>query len=163
MLRGLRRRRTIKGSGWVAGLKMAVSTFACGLCVGTACGFELITAQEATYPDDSAGRRRAGLTRGPEVIFVAPPPTAGLVASPLNLKIRFKTRGGSEIDRNSVVITYTKIPAIDVTQRLIPFISNDGIDAKDAELPPGMHRFRIDVKDVDGRSTTAYLLIRVAK
>lgn len=50
-----------------------------------------------------------------------------------------------------------------MTQRLTPFIRADGIEVAAAEMPPGAHRVRIDVKDSDGRSTTDYLIITVAK
>jgi len=133
------------------------------LGIGIAGAFQLVTAQEAALPDDPSRNRRGGPTRGPDIIFVAPPPNAGVVTSPLHLKIKFKAHGGAGIDRDSVVITYKKIPAIDVTQRLMPFFGGDGIDAAGAEISPGTHRFRIELKDTDGRVTTDYLVVNVGK
>jgi hypothetical protein len=124
---------------------------------------ELITPQEAALPDDLTGMRRGGATRGPEIVFISPAPNAGLVKSPLNLRIRFKSHGGAKIDRDSVLLTYKKIPAIDMTQRLLPFIRADGIDVPNAEVPPGSHRIRIDVKDSDGRANTDYLIVIVGQ
>jgi hypothetical protein len=47
---------------------------------------------------------------------------------------------------------------------MTPFIRAEGIDMKDAELPPGTHRFRIDVKDSRGRWGAPYFFkISVAK
>jgi hypothetical protein len=131
--------------------------------VHAAGSFQLITEQDAALPDDLTGNRRGGPTRGPDIIFVSPKPEAGLLKSPLNLTIRFKAHGGARIDRDSVLITYKKLPSVDLTQRLLPFIRADGIEALDAELPPGAHRLRIDVQDTDGRATTDYLVITVAK
>jgi hypothetical protein len=133
------------------------------LCVAAAGAIELITEQEAALPDDLTGSGRGGPTRGPDVVLVSPPPNAGLVKSPLTLKIRFKPHGGAKIDRDSILVTYKKLPAIDMTQRLAQFIRADGIEVQAAEVPPGAHRIRIDVKDSDGRSTTDYLIITVAK
>jgi hypothetical protein len=145
-------------------LKRAVACAAISAFLMTAAGaFQLITEQEAALPDDLTGNRRGGPTRGPDIIFVSPKPEAGLVRSPLNLKIRFKAHGGARIDRDSILITYKKIPPVDVTQRLVAFIHADEVDVGSAEMPPGAHRLRIDVQDTDGRSTTDYLVITVAK
>jgi hypothetical protein len=145
----------------VAKCAMACSVYF--LFVAAAGAIELITEQEAALPDDLTGSRRGGPTRGPDIVLVSPSPIAGLVKSPLTLKIRFKPHGGAKIDRDSILITYKKIPAIDMTQRLTQFIRADGIEVQTAEVPPGAHRIRIDVKDSDGRATTDYLIITVAK
>jgi hypothetical protein len=131
-------------------------------CLGTtgAGALQLVTKEEAALPNDPLGVTR-GLTRGPDIVFVSPRPTAGLVKSPVQLKIRFQAHGGARIDPDSIVITYQKIPPIDMTQRLTPYTHADGIEVRDAELPAGTHRFRIDVKDTDGRSTTEILPIAV--
>jgi hypothetical protein len=39
------------------------------------------------------------------------------------MKLEFRAFGGSKIDPDSVVVTYLKDPAIDITQRITPFIS----------------------------------------
>jgi hypothetical protein len=129
----------------------------------TACAFQLITEQEASLPDDLALTRRGGPTRGPEVVFVSPSNSGALVKSPLNVKIRFRAHGGAAIDRESIVVTYKKLPPVDMTQRLIPYIRQDGIELDAAEIPPGTHRLRIDVKDADGRLGTGTLVINVGK
>jgi hypothetical protein len=134
----------------------------CG-CMDVASAVQLVTEQEAGYPDDPYGETRGSPTAGPEVEVVSPS-LAGLIRSPFNLKIRFKAHGGAEIDRDSIAITYRKVPAIDLTQRIAPYIRGDGIDLNGAELPAGAHGFRIDVRDSRGRWAAPYLFkIRVAK
>jgi hypothetical protein len=123
---------------------------------------QLVTDQEAMLPDDPAVVVR-GVTRGPDILVVSPAANAGLVRSPLTLKIKFRAYGGSKINRESILITYKKIPAIDMTQRIMPFIRADGIEIPGAELPPGTHLFRIDVKDTLGRSTAELFKIGVEK
>ncbi len=124
---------------------------------------QLVTEQEAGYPDDPYGTTRGSPTAGPEVEVVSPS-VAGLIKSPFNLKVRFRAHGGAEVDRDSVAITYRKVPAIDVTQRIAPFIRANGIDMQDAELPPGKHSFRIDIKDTRGRWAAPFFFnIGVAK
>ena len=133
----------------------------CLAFVASAAAFKLVTEQEAALPDDPTGVR--GVTRGPDIIFVSPSPKTGLLKSPLHLKVRFKAHGGARIDPESVLVTYRKLPAVDVTQRLTPYIRGDIIEITSAEIPPGTHRFRFDVKDSDGRGATDYLVINVAK
>jgi hypothetical protein len=73
-------------------------------CVAPADAVQLVTEQEAGYPDDPYGIERGGPTPGPEVEVVSPA-LSGLVKSPFYLKIKFKAHGGAEIDRDSITIT----------------------------------------------------------
>jgi hypothetical protein len=86
-----------------------------------------------------------------------------MVYSPLNLKLQFHAFGGAEIDPGSVVVTYLKQPAIDITSRLTPFITASGIDIPRAEVPPGSHQFWIELKDKNGRSGGAEVNFQVVK
>ncbi len=104
-------------------------------------GTELITSSEAALPTDQVTGRERGITRAPNVVIVSPSPAAGTLKSPLSLKIRFESHGGAEIDVDSVLLTYLKKPAVDLTQRIKPFIDASGIDVEDAEVPPGSTRF----------------------
>jgi hypothetical protein len=83
--------------------------------------------------------------------------------SPIDLKVRFHAFGGAEIDPESVVVTYLKQPAIDLTQRLTPYITAQGIEIENAEVPPGMHKFWIELKDKNGRLGAAEVSFQVAK
>jgi hypothetical protein len=125
---------------------------------------QLVTAQEAALPPDDTPILvfRGSPTRRPAVVVLSPAQNAGLVTSPFKVKIRFQAFGGAEINPESVVITYIKKPAINITQRLRPFIRPDGIDVPDAELPPGAHDFRIEVRDLGGRAGGSIVSIHVA-
>jgi hypothetical protein len=118
-----------------------------------AAAFELVTPAEAALPPGTLPTLdlRGSPTRGPLVTVVSPPPGAGLMHSPMDLKVQFRAFGGAEIDPNSVVVTYLKDPAIDITQRLTPFISAAGITVSQADVPAGKHQFWIELKDKDGR------------
>ncbi|MGA7786558.1 MAG: hypothetical protein WCA56_00185 [Xanthobacteraceae bacterium] len=118
-----------------------------------AAAFELVTPAEAALPTGAMPTLdlRGSPTRRPMVTVVSPPPGAGLVHSPLDLKLQFRAFGGAQIDPNSVVVTYLKNPPIDVTQRLAPFITATGIDVSQADVPPGKHLFWLELKDKDGR------------
>jgi hypothetical protein len=71
--------------------------------------------------------------------------------------------GGAKVDPDSIVVTYKKTPEIDITQRIMPFITADGIDVPDAEVPPGTHTFRIEVKDNKGYLGATDFSFRVGK
>jgi hypothetical protein len=115
--------------------------------------FQLITPEEAALPAGSVPgfQLRGSPTRRPNVTIISPPLTAGVLHSPLNLKLQFRAFGGAAVDPNSVVVTYLKEPAIDITQRIMSFISADGINVSQADVPPGKHQFWIELKDNDGR------------
>ena len=118
--------------------------------IKSASAMELITQEEAKLHNGISGSR--GITLGPLIILVSPPATAGMIKSPLNLKIKFESRGGVKVDEDSVVLTYQKNPPIDLTQRSRSFISIHGINIENATVPAGTHSIRVDVKDVQGRS-----------
>lgn len=127
--------------------------------------FQLVTADEAALPAGAppALALRGSPTRRPTVIVVSPPPNAGQMHSPLNLKLQFHAFGGAGIDPVSVVVTYLKQPAIDITQRIMPFITADGIEISQVEVPPGRHQFWVELKDKDGRIGGAELDFQVAQ
>ncbi len=126
--------------------------------------FQLITPEEAALPAGQVPglQLRGSPTRRPNVTVISPS-SVGVLHSPLNFKLQFRAFGGAVIDPNSVVLTYLKDPAVDITQRIAPFISADGINIPQAEVPPGNHQFWIELKDNDGRIGGAELTFRVVK
>jgi hypothetical protein len=126
--------------------------------------FQLVTPEEASLPAGSVPsvHLRGSPTRRPAIVVVRPSPDSGTVHSPLDLKLKFQGFGGAEIDRDSIVVTYLKRPAIDMTQRLLPFITAQGIDVSRAEVPPGLHQFWIELKDKQGRIGVAEFNFQVA-
>lgn len=130
-----------------------------------AAAFELITPAEAALPAGTvpAFVARGSPTRLPQITVVSPPPGGGAVYSPLDLKLRFRAFGGASIDPDSVVITYIKKPNIDITPRIKAFITPHGINIAQAVVPPGRHRFWIELKDNDGRSRGREFDFQVAK
>jgi len=124
----------------------------------------LITEAEANLPapvDVSLTTR--GLTRGPLVEQITPDPDAAPVKSPLPLKIKFQTRNNVPIDKDSVKLTYVRTPGVDLTSRIKAYIGDDGIDMKLAEVPPGNHVIRIELKDQQGRTSSTTIKLSVAK
>ena len=151
-----RKRQTLCIAGALAGYFAAITP---------AGALELITAEEAALPAGQvpALELRGSPTRRPNVIVVSPPPTAGLMHSPVELKLEFRAFGGAEIDPGSVVVTYLKNPAIDMTQRIAPFISAVGIDVPQADVPPGKHQFWIELRYKNGRVGGGEFSFQVSK
>jgi len=112
----------------------------------------LITEQEAKLPQapNTTLSFRAGITRGPKVVLVTP--ESSEITSPVRLRLKFETYGGAKIDPASIKFTYLKNPAVDLTDRLRPVTQPGGIDISAAEIPPGVHHIRVDLKDDAGRS-----------
>ncbi|MBV8166092.1 MAG: hypothetical protein JO021_04815 [Alphaproteobacteria bacterium] len=117
----------------------------------------LISEQEAGLPAPTGlALELRGVTRGPTITVVSPAKAAP-AKSPLPVKILFEPHGGSTIDIASVKVTYLRSPAVDLTDRLRPFISARGIEVDDASIAPGRHAVRIDLKDAQGRPSSSIL------
>jgi hypothetical protein len=121
---------------------------------------QLITAEEAKSPPQkgAVATDRRGITRGPKVDVLG---TADQVKSPMHLQLRFEPYGGAKIDPDSVKVTYLRSPNVDLTPRVKSFVLPAGIDMPDAELPPGEHMVRVDIKDSDGRPGTTIFVLKV--
>jgi hypothetical protein len=145
---------------------IAAGVFAWLVMAGAEAGaFQLVTSEEAALPARSVPLLdlRGSPTRRPIVVVVSPAPGAGLVHSPLDLKLEFRAFGGAKIDPDSVVVTYLKNPAINITQRITPFISTSGIIITQADVPPGKHEFWVQLKDKDGRLGGGEVSFQVTK
>jgi hypothetical protein len=131
---------------------------------GEARAVVLITAQEAALPDAVGARREGmrGVTRGPKVLVLSPAPDAGVVSSPMNLLLKFETHGGAVIDPLSVKVMYLKKPTINLTQRIGNLVTVGGIEVYGAEVPPGTHYIRVEVKDDLGRVSSIVFPLMVA-
>ena len=141
---------------------MALGCVAAGLFISAAApATQLITEEEAKQQQPKgavAVDRRAGILRGPKVALVSP---ADATHSPLRLKLKFESFGGTKIDPDSVRVVFLSTPNVDLTPRVKPFVHADGIDMPDAELPPGEYTVRVDVKDNEGHSGTTIFVLRV--
>ena len=122
----------------------------------------LITEAEAKLPSpgDTMMATR-GLTRGPGVEQVAPDPGSKGVKSPLPLNIRFVGRNNVAIDPGSVKLIYLRSPSVDLTERIKAHVTPDGIEMSQVKVPLGTHVLRLDVRDVQGRASTATIKLVV--
>ena len=142
-----------------AGRVIAIATLA-GLAgtAPTASGTTLISDAEAARAPVSEHSR--GITRGPGIELAAPQDT---VTAPFVLHVRFVPHGGAKVDPNSVHVVLLREPLADLTARLRPFVTKDGIELRDAEAPEGAYDLRIDVRDDGGREGLAVVRVSVAR
>ena len=115
---------------------------------------QLITLEESNLPAGTATKLR-GPFAGP-VIEVVTPPSDVAQKTPVKFFIRFKSLSGSAVDIESVRLIYIKTPLIELTERVRPFITPTGIQLSSADVPPGDHLIRIQLKDAVGRTAAAY-------
>jgi hypothetical protein len=129
---------------------------------GSAAAVTLITDDEAKRPNDPQAVATRGITRGPSIHF-EPPASAPAAHAPFDFRVHFEAHGGSKVDPSHIRITYLKMPNVDLTERLRPYLSAQGIDMPAAQVPAGDHALRIEVEDSDGRSGEATFTVTVEK
>ena len=136
----------------MAGVRLAAALCIAVLAGAPADAMQLITPAEAALPfgDMPTLELRGSPLRRPRVEVVAPAVRGGVVGSPLHIIMRFRAFGGAKIDSQSIVVTYKKQPMLNITKRILPYITETGIDLPDAEVPPGLHEFRVLLRDNGG-------------
>jgi hypothetical protein len=124
-----------------------------------AAGVILITPEEAKLPAPTQLASTRAITRGPRIEVSNL--DDGKLHSPLHFNLKFRAFGGSSIDLDSLSVTYLRGSNIDLTQRVRPYARPTGIDIPDAEVPPGEHAIRVDLKDSEGRAATVNFVLAV--
>lgn len=119
--------------------------------------FWLVTREEAAMPPApeeqvaprglfEAGREEPDT--GP-LIDVLKPLIGKVQSAPLEILVRFEPRT-APVDLSSLKVTLMKFIPIDLTDRVRPYASLEGIRIPDARLPSGEHTVRISVADNAG-------------
>jgi len=121
----------------------------------------LITAEEAKLPTNNVSRRAMFL--GPTIEIISPRPDLGPVRSPVRLVLRFRNHGGAQVNLDTLSVTYLKKPTIDLSARVAPFATAEGINMPIAEVPPGSHRLWFDIEDSNGEIGSVELTLQIAE
>lgn len=129
---------------------------------GSAAAVTLITDDEAKRPNDVQAVATRAITRGPSIRF-EPPAATPAPHAPFDFRILLEAHGGAKVDPASIHVTYLKEPNVDLTSRLRPYISDQGITMTGAQVPAGEHAFRVEVQDTDGRTGEAVFSLKVGK
>ena len=120
-------------------------TAACA--TGAARAATLITAEEARLPPPTHVGATRGVARPTELTLVSP--SGQPVGTSFPLKIDFRTHNGVVVDLSTVRVLYLREPAVDITARVKPYLSANGI-AMPADAPPGDHTIAVELEDADG-------------
>jgi hypothetical protein len=143
-------------------MRTILTAFTALMLLGTnVFGEVLITPSEAALPPKAdVGLDRRGITRGPSLDQISPNP-AMTVRSPLALKIKFSAHNNTKVEPTTMKASYLKLTPVDLTERLRKYTSSDGIDMPDAEVPPGTHLLRLELKDSLGRTSVSVIKLIV--
>jgi len=159
---------------WKTGWLIVAGTMVFGLsqvrAAGTEQGVWLITPEEAAQPGAPEGVLappgghpfeigREAPDSGPIIELVKPEGEAAR-PSPLAVLIRFTPRS-APVDLSTLAVTVVKLISIDITDRVRPYASPEGIDIPDAKLPSGQHTVRISVGDAGGGISRKQLTVTV--
>lgn len=122
----------------------------------------LITEEEAAKPDAPHGHYEIGrvLNNGPEIKVLTPKMNEEN-ASPVQIHILFVTQNGGEVDLSTLKVEYLKFFTIDLTERVLPYASKEGVKIEDAKLPSGTHKLRVTIADTAGGITQEQFTIKV--
>jgi hypothetical protein len=96
------------------------------------------------------------ITRRPDVILVSPKKA---VRSPFNFLLKFEAHGGSTIRPDSFRLIYLKNPIVDITARVRPYVTANGLEMPDAKTPAGQHMIEAKVSDNDGRESSGVFVL----
>ncbi len=140
---------------------MLIAITALMLLGAKASGEVLITPSEAALPPSGdVNLVLRGITRGPSLDQISPNPAA-TVRSPLALKIRFTAHNNAKVDPTTMKASYLRLMPVDLTEPLRKYAGSDGIDMPDAEVPPGTHLLRFELKDSLGRTSISVIRLIV--
>lgn len=98
-------------------------------------------------------------------------PQAGDGVSPQSLtdagvravSVLFEPRENVPVDLGTLKVVVQKMFDIDITERVTPYASPQGISIDDAKVPSGEHLIEISVADVQGRRTTQLVKLSIAR
>src|SRR5262245_61939469 len=119
----------------------------------------LVTAEEASRPDQKIvkGMTRPPPSDGPILEFVKPADGA-TVNKPVEIDVNFKPKD-APVKLDSLKVTYLKLFSIDITDRVRPFATVEGIHIKEADLPTGSHKVKFAIQDEQDRLTERTLAV----
>ncbi len=121
----------------------------------------LITPEEAalaeappeTPPVPSLRLRGARVSGAGPTIELVTPEEGQPVAAPVDVFIRF-VPNQAPLDLSSLKVVLLKVVKIDITDRLRPYVGEEGIRITQGKFPSGKFRLRITLADTNGNATT---------
>jgi hypothetical protein len=113
----------------------------------------LAEAPPETPPAQSIRLRGAKATGAGPTIEMVTPEEGTPVAAPVSVFIRFAANQ-APVDLSTLKVVLLKVVKIDITDRLRPYVSDEGIRIDEGKFPSGKFRLRVTLADVNGNLTT---------
>ena len=127
----------------------------------------LITPEEAARARPVAGELKelAAAREGPgPLIVVKNPRGLKTVRSPVDIFVAFEPgKSGQPPDMNTLSVALVGFIDIDITDRLREYINGSNLEVEKANLPTGIHRLRMAIKDVEGNPNERDVVVRVVE
>ena len=126
----------------------------------------LITPDEAAReeapppPSPIRLRGKTAMTQDGPFLELVSPADGEAVPSPLLLEVKFSPNA-APIDLASLKVALVKLISIDITDRLRPFVTPEGLRYPGAKVPSGKFRVRMSLADVEGHVTSGEALLVV--
>ena len=135
-----------------------------------------ITAEDAAFPamkppnqmpNDSQNSSNRIFPVGKEmmlgpIIHVEKPDPDQLYDDLIDILINFeKNPIGEPVNMESLRVIYLKMFGIDITDRILPYVKENHIDANGIKFPEGKHEFEIRIKDNEQMESSEIIKIKV--
>lgn len=120
----------------------------------------LLSAREAALPGSrSFGFATAPQQDGPVIAVENLDIQEG---TPFPLTVSFTPREGTPVNIDTLKLECLKITPIDLTPRILPHASREGVRIDSVSLPSGSYRFRVSIGDVNGRFSEKEFTVNVS-
>lgn len=135
-------------------LTLIISLFSVSYSFAAVEEITLLTEEEGAMEEAPSRLYEIGraLNNGPDIKVVTPE-VDGEYKSPVKIIVLFLSKDGKEVDLSKLRIECLKLFTIDLTERLLPYTSKEGIKIENAKLPPGKYKIRVTIGDEDGGIT----------
>ena len=132
---------------------------------GFARGIDMVTL--LTDEEGRMGEKPNGLVNvgrlpdtGPVVKVVAPD-LSKEYQPPVKIDVRFIPKGNSRVDLSKFSVECLKIIDIDITDRIMPYVTEQGVKVDNAKLPSGEHKLKVTIGDNQGGITQVIFMVKV--
>lgn len=98
------------------------------------------------------------------LISIESPGESGTVNSPAAIRVLFQPGpSGEPANPDSFKFLLKKLITIDLTDRVTDYVTADGIDVDEADIPPGKYKFEMRIADMAGNESARQFKMRVVK
>jgi hypothetical protein len=122
----------------------------------------LLTEEEGAMKDAPSGLFEVGrkLNDGPDIEIVTPQMN-NEYKSPVRIIVLFVPQEGREVDLSKLRVECLKFFTINLTDRVRPYTTTEGIKIDKAKLPEGEHKIRVTIGDKEGGITQVTFVVKV--